>query len=449
MKKTKLAAMLVACFMLLTVMGCGAKSGSETGGNATNAPTATPAQSKEPAQEGLTGEFEIQYFVGGYGDAWWLETIEQFQQANPKLNIKQSAGAVINDQMKPRWIQGDPPDVVYIDGAGSNPRQMIEDDQLLDITEWIQEAKNANSERLLDVLISQPEVYGGKVYNLPLVFGAYGNFYDQALFEKNGWKVPTDYNSFLALSEEIKASGISPYVHTGVYPEYIHGGFLFPAIISANGDNTNILVDMGEMKEGVFQSEPILKALEKLSEISSLGYIDKASSALNHTDSQMLFLQHQSAFIPNGLWLESEMKNDTPEDFKFAYIPSVTQSNGGKYVAIPYTATVAIAKKAKNVEAAKAFIEFAFTKQHSLNFAEKTGALMNVKADLESSTASDVVKGAMNFYSDGSTLVAPVVEFNPDVKTEMNNATVALTLGKITPQQWGERVEAAAAKARK
>jgi N-acetylglucosamine transport system substrate-binding protein len=440
-KKTMSLALFTA--LLLVIAACG----SNNAGTPTDEPSQTAAP--EGTTTGLKGDFEIQYFVGGYGDAWWIDVIDQFQKLNPELKIKPSAGPKINDQMKPRWIQGNPPDLIYIDGAGSNPRQMIEDDQLLDLSDWMNTANNADGEKLVEVMISSPEQYGGKTYNIPLVFGSYGTFYDAALFEKNGWDIPTDYESFLAVSEKIKAAGISPYIHTGVYPDYILGGFVYPAIISANGDDGQILKDMGDMKEGIFKSEPVLKALNQLKEIASKGYIDQGAPALNHTDSQMQFLQHKAAMIPNGLWLESEMKNDAPADFKYGFVPSVTQAKGGKYVALPYTSTMAVAKKAKNPEAAKAFIQFIFTKKASLNWAEKTGALMNVKADLESSNASETAKKAMKYYSSENTVVAPVVVFNADVFKVMCDATVALSVNKITPEEWAERVEAAAAKARK
>lgn len=455
MKKSILVTLIAALVLLLAACGSGNNNNDndKASSPSASAPSASPegsaSASPEASPAGLKGDFEIQYFVGGYGDAWWKDVIDQFQKLNPDLKIKQSAGPKINDQMKPRWIQGDTPDVVYIDGAGSNPRQMVEDDQLLDLTDWIAGATNVDGEKLLDVMIAKPDEYGGKVYNLPLVFGSYGTFYDQALFEKNGWEVPQDYEGFLAASEKIKAAGISPYVHAGIYPDYILGGFLYPAIISANGDDGQILKDMGDMKEGVFKSAPVMKALTQLKEITDKGYIDPGSVAINHTDSQMQFLQHKAALIPNGLWLESEMKKDAPADFKYGFVPSVTQAKGGKFVALPYTSTMAVAKKAKNPEAAKAFIQFIFTKQASLNWAEKTGALMNVKVDLESSSAGDTAKNAMKYYNSDNTVVAPVVVFNADVFKEMGDATIALTMKKITPEEWAERVEKAAAKARK
>ncbi|WP_040713861.1 ABC transporter substrate-binding protein [Paenibacillus curdlanolyticus] len=454
MKKGILVMLVTALVFLLAACGTNGNDNNKSPGtseSASGSPDGSTSASNSPEAipTGLKGDFEIQYFVGGYGDAWWKDVIDQFQKLNPELNIKQSAGPKINDQMKPRWIQGNPPDVVYIDGSGSNPRQMVEDDQLLDLTDWIADAKNIDGEKLLDVMIAKPDEYNGSIYNIPLVFGSYGTFYDQALFEKNGWEVPQDYESFLALSDKIKASGISPYVHAGIYPDYILGGFLYPAIISANGDDGQILKDMGDMKEGVFKSEPVMKALNQLKEITDKGYIDPGAVAINHTDSQMMFLQHKAAFIPNGLWLESEMKKDAPADFKYGFVPSITQAKGGKFVALPYTSTMAVAKKAKNPETAKAFIQFIFTKQASLSWAEKTGALMNVKVDLESSSAGDTAKNAMKYYNSDNTIVAPVVVFNADVFKVMGDATIALTMKKITPEEWADRVEKAAAKVRK
>jgi len=143
------------------------------------------------------------------------------------------------------------------------------------------------------------------------------------------------------------------------------------------------------------------------------------------------------------------MKKDVPEGFKFGFIPSVMQKPGGKFVAIPYTSNIAIAKKAKNPDAAKAFIEFIFTKQAAVRWAELTGALMNVKADLESSGASDVVKTAMKYFNGSDTIVAPVFKLAADIEQAENDATIALLQGSITPEEWMDRMEKAAAKIRK
>lgn len=448
--KTLLLTSLI-CVLFLTTAACGNSSN-----NATNKPTDKPAttdagkKTEGEKTASLTGEFEIQYFVGGYGDAWWLEVIEGFQKANPDLKITQSAGPKINEQMQPRWIQNDPPDVVFIDGAGSNERQMIVDDQLMDLTSYLETATNVDGEKITDILISQPSQFNeGKNYNLPLVFGSWGLFYDKALFKQNNWDAPTNWDEFIAVSEKINAAGTPALIHTGVYPYYINGGLLDSAMVAANGGDTSILTKQVNLEEGSFSNDAVKTALAQFMQLVDKGLIDPGSVQLNHTESQSQWLQHKGAFIPNGLWLENEMKNDIPEGFDFGFIPSVAQAAGENNIVIPYTATIAIAKEAKNPEAAKAFLEFAFTKQNALRWAEITGAIMNVKADLSNSSASGVVKDAMDYFNADTTTVAPVTVLNADVEKVKQDSIIALSIGKITPDEWMNRLEEAAAKARK
>ena len=115
--------LLITVMLAVFTVGCGEKESS--------------GSSSDSSAGGVSGDFEIQYFVGGYGDAGWKRIIEGFKKKYPDVNVKESAGSKINDQMKPRWIQGDPPDFVYIDGAGSNATQMVQDDQLMDLTEYV------------------------------------------------------------------------------------------------------------------------------------------------------------------------------------------------------------------------------------------------------------------------------------------------------------------------
>lgn len=451
--KKKAALSLVMMSIVLSLAGCGGAKTAETPTTPEKTQTSqteTPKTDDTKAEDPkVAGDLEIQYFVGGYGDGWWKEVIGEFKKKYPDVNIKESAGSQINEQMKPRWIQGNPPDVVYIDGAGSNETQMVLDDQLMDITDWVKDAKNVDGEPLTSNLIAPPQDYEGKNYTIPLVFGSWGTFYDESLFTEKGWEVPKDWDSFLATSEKIKADGVYPYIHTGKYPYYIVGGLLNTGFVSENGDNPQILKDQEAAKEGSFKNDAVANTLKKVVDMREKGYFDNASFGMNHTDSQMLFLQHKDAMIPNGLWLENEMKKDVPEGFKFGFIPSVMQKPGGKFVAIPYTSNIAIAKKAKNPDAAKAFIEFIFTKQTAVRWAELTGALMNVKADLESSGASDVVKTAMKYFNGSDTIVAPVFKLSADLEQAENDATIALLQGSITPEEWMDRMEKAAAKVRK
>ncbi|MFC5402522.1 ABC transporter substrate-binding protein [Cohnella soli] len=457
-KKTIFTGLASVLVLSAALAGCGnsnnsakesERSSPTASSSASSSDNASPSASASSNAPKVAGDFEVQYCVGGYGDAWQKAVLSEFKQKYPDVNIKESAGPKINDQMKPRWIQGDPPDLVFIDCAGGlDVPQAIKDGQLMDLTDWYKTAENSDGELISANLIAQPQQYDGKIYSIPYVFGSWGTFYDQALFRKNNWEVPTDFDSFLAVSQKIKDSGMTPYIHAGVYPGYFNGGFLFPAIVSNNGDDPSIINDIASLKPGVFKSEPVMKALQQVVTMRDKGFIDKAAIALNHTDSQIQFVQHKDAFVPNGLWVENEMKKDTPAGFEFGMIPSITQKPGGKYIANPYSSPVAIAAKAKNPEAAKAFIQFMYTKKSATEFAELAGALLNYKIDLNGTKASGLSVSASKYYSSPDLIVLPAVSINADVTKEMENAIIALTAGKITPEEWADRVEKAAEKAR-
>ncbi|WP_175598131.1 ABC transporter substrate-binding protein [Paenibacillus luteus] len=454
MMKKKFAALGIAVILAaVSLAGCGS---GNTNSEATNKPTnaapaaeetSTPDAGNEPAK--LTGDFEIQYFVGGYGDKWWKKVIADFQAANPDLKIKESSGPKINDQNRPRWIGGNPPDFVYIDGPVLNDRQMVEDGQLEDLTDWLKDAKNVDGDLITDILAQPAQQFDGKVYNIPLVLNSWGVFWNKALFKEKGWSEPTDFASFLAVSDKIKADGITPFIHTGKYPYYINGSILYPAIVSANNNDYTILQDMAANKVEAFESPAVLAALNKIVELRDKGFIDKASIQINHTDSQMLFLQNKDAFIPNGLWLPNEMAKDIPAGFDFGFIPSVTQEAGGKVVANTSTSTVAIAKNGKNKEAAKAFLQFIFSKAQASQWAELSGAPSNIKGDISASNAPSFVKDAAKYLTDPNTIVIPTITYNADVDKAMMDATDALTISTITPEEWVKRVTDAVKKASK
>ncbi|QHW35034.1 extracellular solute-binding protein [Paenibacillus rhizovicinus] len=461
MNKKKYAAMGAAVLLAsVSLAGCGSKdnnsnntastnnastnNASTNNGGSTNATndgsTNGGTNATTPDTPKLTGDFEVQYFVGGYGDKWWTKVIADFQAANPDLHVKALGGPKINEQNKPRWIGGNPPDFVYIDGPELNDRQMVEDGQLEDLTDWIKDAKNVDGDKILDMLAQQPQQFDGKIYNIPLVLNSWGIFWNKALFKEKGWQEPQDFQQFLDVSDKIKAAGTTPFIHTGKYPYYINGAFLYPAIVSANNGDYTVLQDMAANKVEAFESDAVKTALGKIVTLRDKGFIDKASIQINHTDSQMLFLQNKDAFIPNGLWLPNEMSKDIPQGFDFGFIPSITQDAGQKIVANTSTATVAIAKNAKNKDAAHAFLQFVFSKAQASQWAELSGAPSNIKGDISASNAPSFVKDAAKYLTDPNTIVIPTITFNADVDKAMQDATDALTIGKIDPAGWVKRV---------
>nr|WP_088052890.1 ABC transporter substrate-binding protein [Virgibacillus dakarensis] len=430
----------LAVLMLILTAACSSDDEKSSGGEKSNDGGSSYGE--------ISGDLEIQYFVGGYGDSWWKEVIGDFKEKYPDVNIKEHAGPNINEEMRSRWVSGDPPDVVYIDGAGSSETQMVEDGQLMDLSDWVKDIKLEDGTPLMDSFIVDPATYDdGKIYSLPLVFDTWGTWYDKALFEEKGYEVPTDFESFMNSMGEIKdGEGISPFVTTGQHPYYFLRGVLYPAFAAAGGEE--LLADVIDGAEGAWTSEPVLQVMKKVEEMQKAGYIDPGFGALNHTQSQMNFLLHDNAYIPVGFWLPNEMANDTPEDFEYGFVPSPMNDKGEPGVVVPDLRPLAIAKEAENPEAAKAFVEFVFTKEYATLFSEHTGAIMNLKG-VDLSTNENVPQylidaNAMINDPEKVQIYNKPHPMSADLETPISDSLVSLMLGNISAEEFVKEAEKAA-----
>jgi N-acetylglucosamine transport system substrate-binding protein len=397
--------------------------------------------------DGIGGILEIQYFVGGYGDAWWKDAIAGFKEKYPNINVVEQAGSKINETMKPRWISDNPPDVVYIDGAGSSETQMVNDEQLMDLTDFLPTLKLEDGTLLKDVFIVPPSDFNGKVYTLPLLFDTRGTWYDMAWFEKEGFQVPVDYDSWMVSMRSIKTkAGIPPMATTGVYPAVFLKGILYPAFAAEGG--LKLLVDLIDGKGGVWSNQATLNVMKRIEVMREEGFVDPSFAALTHTEAQMNFLMHKNAFVPTGFWLPREMAGSIPSDFVFGIIPTPMNKRGEKMAVIPDVHPVAIAKKAKNPKAAKAFVEYIFTRKSAIKFAEMTGAMMNITGiDFQNNpNVAEYLKRASALITDTAR-----VEMYPlphamatDLEKPVGDAVISLLLGDLTAEEFCVVAEKAA-----
>ncbi|SDJ35383.1 carbohydrate ABC transporter substrate-binding protein, CUT1 family [Salimicrobium halophilum] len=441
--KYTFATLLLLVFMV--VAGCTPGAGGDDSDSEDDSDSGEGME--ESADGEISGELEIQYFVGGYGDSWWKEVIADFQEEYPDVTITEHAGPNINEEMRSRWVSEDPPDVVYIDGAGSSETQMVEDGQLMNMTSFLDEIELEDGSSLKDSFIVDPATYDGEIYSLPLVFDTWGTWYDSAWFEEKGWEAPENFQDFMDTMGTIQdEEGIAPFVTTGQYPYYFLRGMMYPAFGAKGGDE--LLTQTIQGQEGAWSSDEVMEVIQNIESMQEEGYIDSDFGALNHTQSQMNFLNHDNAFIPVGFWLPNEMSEDTPEGFEYGFIPSPMQEEGEPYAIVPDLRPLAIAEQADNPEAAKAFVEFVFTKEYAKSFSEHTGALMNLQGvDLTGSEevpsflieANEMINnpGKVQIYQKPHPMSA-------DLETPISNSLVSLMLGNITAEEFVEEAEAAA-----
>ena len=250
----------------------------------------------------------------------------------------------------------------------------------------------------------------GKIFQLPILLSTYGVWYDEALMTQKGWKVPTNYTEMQAFCSTAKGAGIDPMIYTGQYSGYAVWGFLMPAVAAAaveSGDMDYFYKVCNATDSSVWSDPRFKNQLQKFADLANAGYFDMAGLSMNHINSQVSWLNHEAVLIPNGLWLETEMKDSTPKDFKMRYYPSVMHNANQTPCIIASASTMGIAEKAKNPVAAEAFIRFLYTDEISRVFAEMCAVPVATKTDMSTANLTETAKQVNDMInSDSVQLVA-------------------------------------------
>lgn len=371
---------------LLAVPATGALAACATGGgggtqSATGAVTAT-----NPLGVAADAPLEVVIFNGGYGEAYAKAHQAMYTAAYPAATIKHLATTQIGPEMQPRFVAGNPPDVLDDTGA-----------QKIEYANLVNEGKLAELTPLLDApSLDDPAVkvrdtllpgtleqgtFGGKVYGLPYVYETFAIWYSKPLFEKNGWAVPTTWDELMALSATIKAAGIAPFAYGGTNAaDYLLDLNLGAAIKQGGID---VVKNIDNLQPNAWKQPTVVAATQGVEEMVRKGYFLPGSEGLKHTEAQTAWVQGKAAFYVSGSWIENEMKGIAPDGFQMTALPIPVLGAGS---AMPATALrtqpaefFVVPKDAKNVNGGMEYLRIMLSKKGATAFAQQVASVPVVK----------------------------------------------------------------------
>ena len=155
----------------------------------------------------------------------------------------------------------------------------------------------------------------GKLYGLPRNTDVAGFYYNQKMFEENGWKVPTTYDELLTLAGEIKDKDIVPLAMDGGdgWPMAV---YLSDILFKLTGSDYSDVVS-NAISTGDFSDENLKKATELLKESADAGLFQNGYDSQDYGTAMNLFTNGQAAMFYMGSWEASMALNeDIPEDIR-------------------------------------------------------------------------------------------------------------------------------------
>lgn len=403
---------------------------------------------REDARRQIT--VEVAVFEGGYGIDWHKDVGRRYEQAHPGIRVRVWGDPRVGEKIKPRILRRNPPDAATCDilvwkmiVAG----KLYPLDEALDSPAYGQ--KGTWRESLVPGVLSDLR-YQGKTYAIPTNLEAWVCWYDKRQFREHGWTPPRTWGEFTALCEKMKAAGVAPLAFQGKYPGYawITLMSLYQRLVPFER-----YYEMQDLKPGAFTDPEFIHAARLVQQMAA-NYFEPGAMAMTHTESQLEWVNGRAAMVFCGLWLKNEMKNAIPAGFEMACFP-VPMVEGGKgdprAVYSGGSEYLIVFADAKHPKEAADFLKFMVSTENARDYVRRLDALPPVTGCLEGLTISPELQSAVDVLEHSSRnfldrLGSLYVEFN---RTVAEPALADLLWGKITPEEFGQRLEAGIEKVRR
>jgi N-acetylglucosamine transport system substrate-binding protein len=403
----------------------GACATSGTGTSTASSPAAGGAVSEtNPFGVKSPSTVDAVIFNGGYG-------IDYAEFAGKQVGAKQSGVTVkvtpvtkVAQTLQPRFVAGDPPDVIDNSGAGEIGINTIRD-QLAELNDVI-EAKNYEGIVIKDTLypgVTEPGTFDGKFIVLNYALTVYAIWYSASLFEENGWTVPKTYEEMLSLGEEAKGKG-KYLLGWGKEAATYYQTMAISSAIKEGGDEVRLALE--NLKPDCWSLPPVQDVFNGLKKIIDAGYVKPGGAGTVFTASQAQWSNAEEFLIqPSGGWIENEMKDQTKSGFKMTGAPEPVVSSNSKmpWEALHSTAgePYIVPSQGKNVAGGKEFLRAMLSQEAAVNFAK-------------TKLASTVVKGTVPPDGFGSTALQSQIQMLEAAGSNIFSFNFVLLYGMNTDQ---------------
>lgn len=407
------------------------------------------AQPAPPSRDVATVELDIPILTAGFGAGFFQDTARQFERLRPGVRVAIAGDPRIHEKVRIRVMAGQYPDAT---DAVLLYDTLIASGRLRDLRPYLDGPNWEGDGRWRDSFV--PGVLarwtrpGGEIYGVPFAYGVWTLFYDRALFARHGWSPPRTWDEFFALCEAMRAQGIAPLSLPGVYMRY-GDAFLRAAHYNLVGPEGYRAYN--ELAPGSRSDPRFVRAAEVTQRITTR-YLIEGWEGMTHTAAQQAFLDRKVAMTVSA-WLVSEMRGMIPKDFDLGAFnlpvfsdgmtdPGTIQAQAGYYFLFR---TDDPAREQATID----FFRYLTSRERARAFARELQAPVALRAvdpsDYESPAMKTIAAMMRDVPATFDSAPPASAAFMALFNQSMTDARYRLFTGRITPQQFGDELERAAA----
>ncbi len=394
-------------------------------------------------------EIDIPMFEGGFGIKFFQEVAREFEKERPGIKVNLYGDPRIDDQVRIRVIEGNYPN------ATNSPElpfyRLVETGKILDLAPYLEGLNWENDARWRDTFLPgaiEPWQDGEHIWAVPFPYAIRVVFYNKTLFRENGWGIPQTWDELFSLCDQVKAVNIAPFAFPGVYMSY---GDMILRASYYNLAGPDTYRRYNHLEKGT-RSDPQFKKAAGILQRLSTRYFQAGWEGMSHTGSQLQFFQGNTAMIANGSWMVSEMLGKIPEDFELGAfsMPVFPEGKGSRNAIQAGSDYFFLFTDVENKDLTVDFFRFLTSRRWAIAFTERQDTPTAIKGTPLESYSPLMHDVAMIIENSSHAFSGPRkgTSYGRGMEQAEQDARFLLMYDEITPEEFGDFLEAAAEKER-
>jgi raffinose/stachyose/melibiose transport system substrate-binding protein len=388
-------------------------------------------------------------YVGADQRAEFMEKrLEQFQAANP--DVVMEIQGIPRDQyqtrLKTQAAAGELPDA-FNAWPNTPIREYVEAGLLADINN-IMDRNPGWRDSIIPIAKDQFTV-DGKTYGVGLGISVTSVFfYNKALFEKYGVKIPETYGELKTAIETFKNNNVIP-IALGNKARWPAQSEIF-SIVANRVTGSSWFLDAVAGKNGAkFTDKTFIDALGVMKELADMNAFNRDYNTIDDVQVRQYFYTEEAAMMINGTWVIPDMVQNAPASMKdnieMGAFPAI---EGGK--GIPNTlsgvssTSIVIASKVSPEQRAviEELIIFLTNDEAQKMYMDYYIPVSSTSAEVDLATTDPIYAKFVSLLKAHPDMVDVYDSILNSEQTEIiNNGLQSVMLGEQTPQQIAEALE--------
>ncbi|MCG8570456.1 MAG: extracellular solute-binding protein [Spirochaetes bacterium] len=366
--------------------------------------------------------------------------LKVFHEKHPNIEVKfdPTTSKEYNAVLRTKLEGGTAPDVFYL-RSYAVARNLYDEGFLENLTN-LPGLKENYTEAGMDPWTTEDK----QTYGVPFMAVSHGIYYNKRIFRELNLSIPDTWEELIEVAKKIKAAGITPFAN-GSKDEWTMAEIVFMNLAPnfIGGREGRLAYDRGERS---FNDKHVVAAFQACKDLAP--FLPKNQEALDNNDCQEIFLMEEAAMTLEGSWNINIYERENP-DLEWGVFATPAPKGMEEHVTFHPDAAIGLNSASEHKEEAKIFLEWVTSTECATLLGNELAGFFPLNKNnitLDNEHANEFLALNRGRGLDVRWVWPVLLNGNPDGYSLIQDGTIAVIKGDITPQQAADNLQNGLAK---